>query len=130
MKNYCLIRFGDKPDPIVSFMLGLLSVEPPEQMVATDGIILTPFKSLLSLAECRAELAKSGYNFILIDVSEQTDYVQTAGDSTFIRGLLGVFTPQSEDERELELFEKRRIYGEDSLTDEEHEFMKQRMSKL
>lgn len=129
MKSYCLIRFDSEIDPNVSFTLGMIATEPIKHAIKSNGVIVTPFKSYISLAKCREMLLKYGHNFILIDVTENSNSIQAHGSDEFINKFLCMQKPVAvltDDEREREIMYKIRVSGVQSLTQEEHNFMKLR----
>lgn len=126
VKSYCLIRFGNEIDSHISYILGILSCEPIKQCQVTNGTVITPFKSQISIDKCRNILEKYGYGFILVDVTENTDKVQVFGLNKFLnipeRQPKEILTG---DLKERYLLLKQAIG--DQLSFEEHEFMKNRM---
>ena len=130
MKSLCLIRFGNEIDPHVSYILGMLSAEPITHCIKTNGTVITPFKSEISIKKCKKILAKYNHNFILVDVTNNNDCVQVFGDDTFTTCFLGTSPAAlvvTDEDREKDIFFKIRTLGIGTLTPEEHAFMQSRM---
>jgi len=130
MKSYCIIRFSGVIDPNVSFILGLIAAEPVANTIKTDKIIVSTFKSYISIDKCKKMLLKHSSDFILIDVTNNSNLVQIYGSDEFLSKFLGMKKPVpvlNDDEREKDILYRIKVNGIESLTQEEHEFMKFRM---
>lgn len=119
MKNFTVIRFGIDTDPLFNFALGLLASEPVTIGMKSSGFIISMFKSKNTLEECATELAKCGLGFIITDEDQNMlNYENHKVDHKT--------KPVTDDEKEKRIFNKINALGSGSLTNEEHEFMKNR----
>jgi len=126
MKTFCLIRFGNDINSHISYILGLLSAEPITKCLKTKGTIITPFKTNMTIENCRKVLSKYGHAFILVDVTDNSSAVQTFGLNEFLD--IPVIKPilvLTDDQKEKLLIGKQTKGIE--LTEEEHIFMQSRM---
>jgi hypothetical protein len=128
MKTVCLIRFGSTPDPQVSLAIGLLSADPVSHALKTDGVIITVFKTDLSIDRCRKSIKRYSENFILLDITKAGSVIPVCGHGEMAyETLVENKMELSPDEREKHLFDKIRVLGNSSLTTDEHEFLKSRL---
>lgn len=128
MKTVCLIRFGTEVDPHVSLTIGLLSADPVSHALRTDGVIITVFKTDQSLERCRKSLQRHGHHFVLLDITNASSTIPVSGFGKMaMDALVENKMELTPGEREQHLFDKIKLYGTDSLSTEEHEFLKSRM---
>lgn len=128
MKTICLVRFGTEVDNNVSLTIGLLSVGPVSYAMKAEGVIVTIFKTDQSIDRCRKSLQRHGYNFILLDITNDSCKIPVSGHGVnALNALINSDLELSQDQREKRLFDKIRALGNDALTEDEHNFLKSRM---
>ena len=131
MKTLCFIRFGNFFDNDLSMTLGLLSCEPIQHAMKCEGVIITIFKTQLDIEKCTERLKAHGYKFTLLDIT--TNIENTFIENYNIGYNTDIYDPSlindtiSDEEREKLIFDKIKNIGVESLTQEEHNFMKARL---
>ena len=131
IKNLCLIRFEKQEDGYLNLAIETLSDDHTSIKVKTGDAIITTFKTKITIDKCKQIISQYGHNFILLDITEESDKIKICGTSVFKEKCLGFKSPEpvlivSDDDKEKQIFDKIKGLGIESLTQEENEFMKTR----
>lgn len=134
MKKLTLIIFAFDVDNDVS--KALVQIVDTNKMLFNcyPGVYMYIFETNYDIFQCEEVIEELGYNYLLFDTTQKTEYFRINGNTEFIEMFIDNLNvderdahEMSDDDREQFLIHKARDLGNDALTLEEHEFLVNRM---
>lgn len=134
MKKLTLIIFAFDIDNEVSKALVQIIDTNKILFNCYPGVYMYIFETNYDIFKCEDVIEELGYNYLLFDTTEKNEYFRINGNSEFIEMFIDNLNvdereihEMSDDEREQFLIHKAKDLGNTALTDEEHEFLINRM---
>jgi len=134
MKKLTLIIFAFDVDNEVSKALVQIVNNNKILFNCYPGVYMYIFETDLDIFQCEEVIEELGYNYVLFDTTQKTEYFRINGESEFIEMFIDNLNvdereihEMSDEDREQFLIHKAKDLGNDALTQEEHEFLINRM---
>jgi hypothetical protein len=130
MKKLTLIIFAFDIDNQISKALIQLVHNNKILFNCYPGVYIYIFETNLDIYQCEEVIEEMRYNYVLFDTTEKNEHFRINGNSEFIEMFIDNDIDHiimSDDAREQFLIDKSKIYGNNSLTKEEHDFLINRM---
>jgi hypothetical protein len=131
MKKLTLIIFAFDVDDTISKKLVQIVDTNKILFNCYPGVYMYIFETSYDIFQCEEVIEELGYNFVLFDTTQKTEYFRINGYTEFIEMFIDnnidYDIVMSDEDREQYLIHKAKDLGNDALTPEEHEFLINRM---